>query len=106
MQATLREGSLYGPAGCNVSRDETEEPTEPEETDEQSRATEAPAPKGNLRSPTSSQPNATCVGGRGIEGEGKEEMPGAERTGGGQRGKRDDGRLDATGPTGDEPQRS
>ena len=104
MDTALCEGNLREPAECKLPIEETDEPTDTEEAGKQDRATEAsaqkgrvrtqPPPKDKLRSPTSPPPSAECKGGRGIEREGKEERPGAERTGGGQTNEQDDRRLD------------
>ena len=100
MEATLCDGNLRGLKECKLPCEE-EEPTEKEETEEPGRATEATAKKGGrareptsekeqVRSPTSSPLSAECAGGGGTKQGGKEEEPGAERTGGGQIGGRDD----------------
>ena len=103
MEATLREDKLLGPAECKLPSDVAEEPTEPKGTDEQGWATEAPASENKTRLPTSSPTSAECAGGRGTGEDGKEEEPGAGRTGGGQTDERDDRRQDTTGQAATKP---
>ena len=128
MESTFRDGNLYEPAERQLPREETDEtpsskatgkaedrddaPTtgtngtegteETDGTEQTGRAPDAPAKKEQRRTPAKAKegkPSALCAGGRGVTHGGKEEGPGAERTGGGKTGERDDRLPDMTGLT-------
>ena len=77
----------------------TTEPTDTTDATGRTGRTPQPEKKEKRRIPVKAKdgkPSALCAGGRGVTHGGKEEEPGAERTGGGQMGEQDDRLPDTT----------